>query len=46
MQVHGLYQGKFTVEDGKVVESGLPVADFVSMVKSVVRSQEKELNHK
>ena len=46
MQVHGLYQGKFTVEDGKVVESGLPVADFVSMVASVVRAQEKELNQK
>jgi len=46
MQVHGQYQGKFTVENGKVVESGLPVADFVSMVRSVVRAQEKELNQK
>jgi len=46
MQVHGQYQGKFTVEDGKVVESGLPVADFVNMVKSVVKAQEKELNQK
>lgn len=46
MQVHGLYQGKFTVENGKVVEAGLPVADFVSMVASVVRAQEKELNQK
>jgi hypothetical protein len=46
MQVHGQYQGKFTVENGKVVESGLPVADFVSMVRSVVRAQERELNQK
>lgn len=46
MQVHGLFQGKFTVERGKVVESGLPVADFVNMVKSVVRAQERELNQK
>jgi hypothetical protein len=46
MQVHGLYQGKFTVENGKVIEAGLPVADFVNMVKSVVRAQEKKLNQK
>lgn len=46
MQVHGLYQGKFTVESGKVIEAGLPVADFVNMVASIVRAQEKELNEK
>jgi hypothetical protein len=46
MQVHGQYQGKFTVENGKVVESGLPIADFVNMVRSVVRAQEQELNQK
>ncbi len=46
MQVHGMYQGKFTVKNGKVVEAGLPVTDFVNMVVSVVRSQEKELNQK
>jgi hypothetical protein len=44
MQVHGLYQGKFTVENRKVVENGLPAADFVNMVLSVVRAQEEELN--
>jgi hypothetical protein len=46
MQVHGLHQGKFTVENGKVIEAGLPVADFVKMVTSIVKAQEKEPNQR
>jgi hypothetical protein len=43
MQVRGDFQGEFTVEDGKVFGSGLPLVDFVRMVKSIVQTQEKEL---
>lgn len=46
MTVKGLFQGKFTVESGRVVETGLPAGDFVGMVMSIVRAQEKELNQK
>ncbi len=46
MAVKGLFQGKFTVEEGKVIEAGLPVGDFVNMVASIVKAQEKELDQK
>jgi hypothetical protein len=46
MQVKGLFQGKFTIENGKVIEAGLPVGDFVRMVGALVKMQEKELNQK
>ncbi|UCF78392.1 MAG: hypothetical protein JSW03_09890 [Candidatus Eiseniibacteriota bacterium] len=41
--VRGLFQGKFSVEDGRVIEAGLPLGDFVSMVRSIVKMQEKDL---
>jgi hypothetical protein len=46
MKVKAMFQGKFTVENGKVIEAGLPVGDFVRMVSSIVKMQEKELNQK
>jgi hypothetical protein len=46
MRVKGMFQGKFTVENGRVMEAGLPVGDFVRMVTSVVKMQEKETNEK
>ena len=46
MQVKGWYQGKFTIKDGKVIESGLPTGDFVRMVSSIVKMQEQKPNEK
>jgi len=46
MKVKAMFQGKFTVENGKVIEAGLPIGDFVRMVSSIVKMQEKELNQK
>jgi hypothetical protein len=42
MQVRGDFQGEFTIENGRVVGSGLPLVDFVAMVKSIVEAQEEE----
>ncbi|MCX5801311.1 MAG: hypothetical protein NTX17_08000 [Candidatus Eisenbacteria bacterium] len=46
MKVKGLFQGKFTVENGKVREAGLPLGDFVQRVKSIVKAQEKRAQEK
>jgi len=46
MKVKGLFQGKFTVENGKVREAGLPLGDFVQRVKSIVKAQEKKAQEK
>jgi len=46
MKIKGLFQGKFTVEKGKVREAGLPLGDFVQRVKSIVKAQEKKAQEK
>ena len=46
MQMNGSVQGKFTIRNGKVMEAGLPIGDFVRIVSSIVKMQEKELNQK
>ncbi len=43
MRVRGDFQGEFTVEEGKVLGTGLPLGDFVKMVRSIVKTQEKEV---
>ncbi|MFH0778017.1 MAG: hypothetical protein V2A71_05225 [Candidatus Eisenbacteria bacterium] len=42
MQVRGHHQGKFTVIDGKVMEAGLPLADFTQKIKRLVATQKPQ----
>ncbi|MFH0779055.1 MAG: hypothetical protein V2A71_10610 [Candidatus Eisenbacteria bacterium] len=40
-QVFGRFQGKLTVEKGKVLSEGLPLADFVQKVRRIASTQER-----
>jgi hypothetical protein len=40
--VAGMFQGKFTVKDNKVVEKDIPLEDFVDQIERTVRMQDLE----
>ena len=42
MEVKGLYQGKFRVENGKVVKAGLSLNDFAQKIKRIAAKLETE----
>lgn len=42
MEVKGFYQGKFSVENGKVIETGLPLNDFAQKIKRIAAKLDVE----
>jgi len=41
-EVYGCFQGKYRIEEGRVVENGLQVADFINQIKGFIFSENIE----